>query len=429
MARGSELFFYVDKFPKAQNGLGFTTIKTERIKSSFLTEGFEVAHDALNDDLAKAGGTLEYISKTALGILGAVGTAVKIGLLTATCKIASVAAFLGPVGVVAGVAALVVAAIITISSLVKKSAWDYDAMQNVNKVLGAYYEKYITVIGHQISTTKPQDEKIFAHLNQELITARYLEKVFESLKNTDWRSEESKENTAKLHNTSKLLFESTFKKINSLERFFNIEIVYKDISVDRLLAQKLNRKLDVSAMGVAGNAEAIMAKGNITLNVPIIFVTRKEEYLNAPIYFNDFMVANTKEAVGILSDYDDPENMKQRLEDGRKINNSIKDSGILTKEQIEDLVRWEQAMAGNSKIEAPKEKEPEKLNPKNPANTGASTPTIKEKEPEKPKELIKPQIIEEKKTEPVKRQNHTKKLFLGLLLLLILKQNKKDGNT
>jgi len=121
--------------------------------------------------------------------------------------------------------------------------------------------------------------------------------------------------------------------------------------------------------------------------------------------------------------------MKQRLEDGRKINNSIKDSGILTKEQIEDLVRWEQAMAGNSKIEAPKEKEPEKLNPKNPANTGASTPTIKEKEPEKPKELIKPQIIEEKKTEPVKRQNHTKKLFLGLLLLLILKQNKKDGNT
>ena len=65
MARGSELFFYVDKFPKAQNGLGFTTIKTERIKSSFLTEGFEVAHDALNDDLAKAGGTLEYISKTA----------------------------------------------------------------------------------------------------------------------------------------------------------------------------------------------------------------------------------------------------------------------------------------------------------------------------------------------------------------------------
>ena len=423
MARGSELFFYVDKNHTQKKGLGGvvdwliegTNAKTERINSAIITEGFEVAHCGLNEEISELRNIL-------LGVGAVIGTLVELGIVGA-----SLGSVLGPVGAVIGVVTAVLYGLL-ISGVFgeESSAWDEDRTKKTHNGMSEYYINNVRVIGLQKPTNKVDDDKIFATLNKALLECAYMERVFNQAKNTRWKSSVSKTNTANLHKMTEDIIGGIMKKINSMSFFYDIEKKDIEVKLDTDLINKLNQAIDIKKLNAEDEAKGFFDENKV-LTFSMFIAQRKPEYVNGVAIFEDFLNADKNEARKFIKGY--KEKKEFLLESGRKINELMLPSGLLTKEQIEDLVRWKQATAENGKIETPKEKEPEKLNPKNPANTGASAPTIKEKEPEKPKELIKPQIIEEKKTEPVKRQNHTKKLFLGLLLLLILKQNKKDGNT
>jgi len=461
MARGSELFFYVDKFPKAQNGLGFTTSETQKVDSLILTEGFNVAHCGLENDI--------YKINTYLGAVAALAA----GLSEAAIIGGAVGSALGPVGSVVGVVVAVIGALLISGVFGDKSAWDGERTEKVHKAIAKYYIDNIRIIANQKPTNRVDDEKVFGALNKSLLQTYYMERVFNQLKNAGWRSNVSKDNTANLHTMVKDLRDGIMKKINSMSFFYDIEIKNINVVLDEDLISDLNVDINIKNLDVVDDAREFF-KHNKSLTFPMVIVQRKSEYVNGVAIFNDFINADKEEANSFKRAY--RQKKEELLEKGRYINELLIHSGSITKEQIEDIARWKSEKensvipnlpnTGSSNANSQSSntqnisntgssnnpKNPANTgssnansqssntqnisntgssnNPKNPANTGSSNANSQSSNTQNVNNIgnsNNPILKESEKVKgPVEKQNYTKKIFLGLLLLLILKQKKDD---
>lgn len=252
-----------------------------------------------------------------------------------------------PVGWVLGAVAGVLELAISLGVFKEKSSWDSDRARRAWTVVSRFYERnvygektgrknekgediYTGGLAQIISSTSAQDELVQGIMNHTYFGLCVYEAVFKIIKETNWKSEESKSHTNDLYNMVQKLKNNFYGKIKSYGLVYQIAEDSIPITLSEGVFDAFYKELNL-----AGDPIDWLDRERIVFSMPTFGLNRKNDAIGMGVTFTDFRDASLPKAQTFENYYKDEVGRKELFDIGKKNIEILKLDNLLSSDEAE----------------------------------------------------------------------------------------------